>query len=406
MKRSGDNLRLHHDVLIVGGGPAGLSAALILARARRRVLLCDAGGPRNGRSGRIGGFLTRDGANPAELLRLARDELRAYDTVELREATEITEAKRRGSGFVLGTADNERFRARKLLVATGVSDVLPPIAGIETFYGLSVWHCPYCDGYEHRDRPVAVYGRSRAALDLALELTGWTRHLVLVSDGPCELRPAERRRLVRSGIAVREEAVARLEGRGGQLERIIFASGECLPAEALFFRSDGEVNLALARGLGMAAGSRAVRTRGYGRTSVPGMFIAGDASRHVQFAIVAAGEGAAAAFAINSELLKEDLAGSVAPRPAPARSRNLGTSGDFPGCSSKPVGSQKDVVMPAKSKAQQKAAGAALAAKRGELKTSELKGASKSMAKSMSEKELHDMASTKRKGKADHASKS
>lgn len=305
---------MHHDVLIVGGGPAGLSAALILARARRRVLICDAGRPRNRRSGRIGGFLTRDGADPAEFLRIAKDELCSYETVELRDV-EVVDAKRYGAGFRLDTKGGDAFVGRKLLVATGITDVLPPVPGMDAFYGRGVWHCPYCDGYEQRDRRVAVYGRSKAALALALELTGWTPHLVLVSDGACELRPAERRRLARSNIALREEPIARLEGRAGELERIVFASGDSLPTDALFFRSEGRANVEIARRLGVAAGrTKSVRTGGYGKTGVPGVFVAGDASRHVQFAIIAAGEGAAAAFAINSELLKEDLAGPSSKR--------------------------------------------------------------------------------------------
>lgn len=305
--------RQHHptlswDVMIVGGGPAGLSAALILARARRRVLVCDAGLPRNRHSNRIGGFLTRDGADPVEFLEIARNELSAYDTVELRANTEIGAANHCKAGFGLETISGETFRGRKLLIATGVTDALPPIAGIELFYGRSVWHCPYCDGYEHRDQQLAVYGRGGTALALALELTGWTSHLILVSDGPSRLSAAQRRLLTSHKIALCEEPVARLEGTGGQLRHVVLASGEMLAVDGMFFHSEGSSDVELVRNLGVdIQRNGSVRTAGYGKTNVPGVFIAGDASRHVQMAIIAAGEGAAAAFAINTELLKQDI---------------------------------------------------------------------------------------------------
>jgi thioredoxin reductase len=296
------------DVLIVGGGPAGLSAALILARARRRVLVCDSGLPRNRRSSRLGGFLTRDGTDPAALLQMARNELAAYDKVELRDNTEISAAMRLDSGFRIESRSGEIFAGRKLLIANGVTDTLPSIAGIEQFYGRNVWHCPYCDGYEHRDQRVAVYGRGGEAVALALELTGWTAELVMVSDGPSALSHAQRRLLAGNGIAIREEPVAGLHGVDGNLQHLVFSSGEQLAVDAMFFHSDGVADVELARCLGVSTRRNgSVRTAGYGKTGVPGVFIAGDASRHVQLAIIAAGEGAAAAFAINTELLKQEI---------------------------------------------------------------------------------------------------
>src|SRR5690554_5924981 len=147
------------DTIIVGGGPAGLSAALVLARARRRVLICDGGQPRNGTSNRIGGFLTRDGVDPAAFLQLVRNELGTYDTVDLLADTQVTNAARGEMGFEVQTSSGEILIGRKVLIATGVTDQLPPVPKIDEFYGSSVWHCPYCDGYEHRDQQVAVYGR-------------------------------------------------------------------------------------------------------------------------------------------------------------------------------------------------------------------------------------------------------
>ena len=299
------------EALIVGGGPAGLSAALMLGRARRRVLLLDSGEQRNRLSDRVGGFLTRDGCPPRGLLRMGRQQLRAYPTLELRDAVEIISAKFCTVGFQLCSRTGEVFLGRKLLIATGVTDSPPPIPGVERFYGRGVFHCPYCDGYEQRDKVIAVYGRSKETLALALELTGWTSRLCLVSDGAGQLRPAQRRRLAASGIALREERITALKGRGRQLERVIFAEGEELVVDALFFHSEGQARFGFARELGLDIDHRKpLKTAGYGKTRVPGLYVAGDASNHVQFAIVAAAEGASAAFAINTELLKEDIAGS------------------------------------------------------------------------------------------------
>src|SRR5687768_7612451 len=146
-----------YDVLIVGGGPAGLSAALVLGRCRRRVLVCDAGRPRNAASHGLHGFLTRDGIKPSEFLEIARQQLRPYDTVELKQ-TEVTSARRLANGFELTLANGESVSARKLLLATGVVDELPALDGLPDFYGRSVFHCPYCDGWEVRDQPLAIYG--------------------------------------------------------------------------------------------------------------------------------------------------------------------------------------------------------------------------------------------------------
>ncbi|MBI0537432.1 NAD(P)/FAD-dependent oxidoreductase [Roseomonas sp. KE2513] len=301
-----------YDVIIVGGGPAGLSAALILGRCRRRVLLCDAGRPRNAASRHLNGFLTRDGTSPAEMRRLAREQLGAYDTVEIRDVEAICAKLCHSGGFDItlsgigGAVQVET--SRKLLLATGVADALPEVEGFAEIYGRSAFHCPYCDGWEHRDQPLAAYGRGAAGKGLALELTAWSRDLVLCSDGSVELPQDDLDRLARNGIDLREERIARLEGHDGVLERVRFETGEALPRRALFFASGERQASDLAQRLGCTLTSRGdVETGRYETTSVPGLHVAGDASRRVQLAVVAAAEGAMAAFSINTVLLKEDL---------------------------------------------------------------------------------------------------
>jgi thioredoxin reductase len=299
----------------VGGGPAGLNAALMLGRCRRRVLVCDVGAPRNWWSREIHGFLSRDGTPPAEFLRLGREELRRYESVELRH-TNVVDAARDADGFTVRCADGTVLRSRKLLLATGVTDELPEIEGLGPLYGQSVHHCPYCDAWEWRDQPIAVYGRGEPGAGLALALTVWTGDLVLCTDGPGHLSRQMRERLDASGVVLCEQPVARLEGAHGLLERVVLADGTALVRRALFLASGQHQRSELPRRLGCTFTERgAVDTGKSEATHVPGLYVCGDASREAQFVIVAAAEGAEAGMAVNQALLQEDLA-----RPRPQNS--------------------------------------------------------------------------------------
>lgn len=297
-----------YDVVVVGAGPAGLSAALILGRCRRSVLICDTGKPRNAASHALHGYLTRDGIAPKEFLALGRRDLENYDTVRLTSIGAAAAGCEADGRFKVTLEDGEVVFSRKLLIATGVIDDIPKIDGIRELYGTSVFHCPYCDGWELRDQPIAIYGRGSRGLGLSLELTAWSRDLVLCTDGPSEIDAAGLARLERNGIAVREERLTSLEGRDGVLERLTFESGEPLPRRAMFFTTGQSLRSELALHLGCELNDKGtVATGKYETTHLPGLFVAGDASRAVQWVIVAAAEGAEAAFAINSDLLEEDL---------------------------------------------------------------------------------------------------
>lgn len=296
-----------YDVIVVGGGPAGLSAALVLGRARRSVLVCDSSEYRNHAATAIHGYLTRDGIEPGAFRRLARSELTRYETVQLRETT-VTSASRERSHFDVKFAGGSSAAGRRLIVATGVVDHLPRIPGAKEFYGRGVHHCPYCDGWEVRDQPLAVYGRGDAkGGGLALELLLWSKSVVLCTDGPPELTPHCASKLARFGIAVRTDRIAQLEG-GSTLERITFRVGPVLECRALFFNTDRHQRSDLARQLGCelyeARGCR--MDDKVGKTTVPGLYVVGDASRDVLQGIVAAAEGAEAAISVNRELLQDD----------------------------------------------------------------------------------------------------
>jgi thioredoxin reductase len=297
-----------YDVIIVGAGPAGLNAALILGRCRRTVLICDNGRPRNAASRALHGYLTRDGIDPREFRTIGRDELKGYETVDLRDVA-ATDAQCEPNGqFQVTLANGAVVRSRKLLVATGVCDNVPDIPGIQEMYGRSVFHCPYCDGWEIRDQPIAIYGKGARGVGLSLELTVWSRDLVLCTDGPTEIEDDDRARLARNGIAIRDDRVVALDGRDGFLERVVFSAGEPLPRRALFFTAGQFQRSELAIRLGCEFNDKGtVRTGKYESTHLPGLYVAGDASRAVQWVIVAAAEGAEAAFAINTDLIKDEL---------------------------------------------------------------------------------------------------
>jgi thioredoxin reductase len=300
--------RMTYDCIVVGAGPAGLSAALMLGRCRRDVLVCDIGDPRNAQSAGLHSYLTRDGITPAEFLHLAREEVERYPSVTFRDV-EVLDATRSPDGFRIVCADGRQLSARKLLLATGVVDELPQIEGLAALYGTSVHHCPYCDGWEWRDQPVGIYGQSEEGLALALGLTVWTDDVVLCTDGPSRLSQEDLEQLGRAGVELRAERVARLEGRDGRLERVVFQNGESLPRRALFVCAGQHQRSALARKLGCRFTDKgAVDTGSCEATDVPGLFVAGDSSKEAQFVIVAAAEGAEAGMAINKALLKDDLA--------------------------------------------------------------------------------------------------
>jgi thioredoxin reductase len=273
----------------------------MLGRCRRKVLLCDTGQPRNARSTALHGYLTRDGTPPLDLLRLGRHELAEYD-VETRDI-EVTDVQPRAGAFDVVSAGGGRVQSKLVLIATGVRDDLPAIPGLADCYGITVHHCPYCDGWEQRDRKLAVIGTGRAAAGLALALKTWSPHVVLCANGRARMPRQQQDQLGREDVAIVETVIEQLEHDAGRARQLVFVTGETRPCEAVFFTSGQVMHSELARKLGCEFTRKGVvRTDHLGQTCVPGVYVVGDASRDVQFAVVAAAEGAKAAVSINKTL--------------------------------------------------------------------------------------------------------
>ena len=282
------------DAVVIGGGPAGLSAATWLARYRRTVLVLDSGEYRNRWADASHGYFSHDPASPAELLTRACADLDAYPTAELRHGR-VVKASDRDGGFEVVT-EAERLTARRLVLATGVRDEFPDVGGFFEHYGASVFHCPSCDGYEAKGRPVVAIGWSEQVVGFALELLGWASQVTVVTDGRRFEGDAEHRRMLeRHGVAVREETALELIGTRGDLRAIRLAGGETVECQLGFFSIAHHPLTGLGEQLGCqrdAQGYLVVDANG--ATTVPGVYAAGDVTPGLQLVQVAAGSGAIA----------------------------------------------------------------------------------------------------------------
>jgi thioredoxin reductase len=293
----------NYDVVVVGGGAAGLSAALVLGRARRRLAVVDAGTPRNAPAAHMHDFLSRDGMPPADLLTAARTEVRSY-AVELIDdrVVEIT------SGFTLRLAGGRTVRARRLLLATGAVDELPDIPGARERWGRDFLHCPYCHGWEVRDQPIGVLGTGPGSVDHAHLLRQWSHDMIFFAH-TYPVTASERAALDARGIPVIEGLVARLSIIDDHLNAVELTDGRAIPRAAVFIRPALHArNDGLIRSLGLEVDQGGfVRADATGQTSVAGVWVAGNAANPRAQVITAAGEGSAAAIAINADLVEEDV---------------------------------------------------------------------------------------------------
>lgn len=300
------------EVVIVGGGAAGLSAALVLGRARRHVVVIDAGRPRNAPAANMHGYLSRDGMPPSELLATGRAEVRSYGveivdaTVDAMEPSNTADPEDRP--FAVRLSGGTELTARRVLVTTGLVDEIPDLPGVRERWGKDLLHCPYCHGWEVRDQPLGVLGTITGSVDHALLVRQWSDDVVFFTHA-YELDAVERAQLDARGVQVVPGPVSRLLVQDDRLSGVELADGRVVERSAVFVRPGLQPHPdGLLAGLGCEIGDHGfVVTDPTGRTSNPGVWAAGNAADPRAQVITAAGAGSAAAIAINADLVRSDV---------------------------------------------------------------------------------------------------
>lgn len=298
------------DCIVVGAGAAGLSAGLVLGRARRRTLVVDAGSPSNSVADGIGGLLGHDTRPPTDFYAAGRAELEVYPSVELRVG-QVVSGTRADGGFTLELADGSSHTARRVLLATGMEYRLPTLPRIEEYWGRSVFHCPFCHGWEHRDEPLGVLDRGPSGMHRALLLRGWSDDVTLLTDGDSALEAGDANRLRETGIAVDERPVSGLLGQQGTLTAVTFDDGGQRPCGGLLVPVTLHQRSGLAQQLGAAISepgplaADGVTIDASFATTTPGLFAAGDAGGVMPSVANAIASGNTAAAMLVGSLMTE-----------------------------------------------------------------------------------------------------
>ncbi|BBH22874.1 hypothetical protein Back11_42190 [Paenibacillus baekrokdamisoli] len=294
------------DCAIIGGGPAGLNAALVLGRARRKVVMFDNNQPRNAVTQESHGFITRDGISPSVFRRIAHEDIGKYASVAMK-TDKIVEVKQEKDVFSLVTEKGERYQARKIILATGLKEILPSVNGLPDYYGKSLFSCPYCDGWELRDKPLVVISEMDRAVHMIGIVSNWTDDLVLATNGHAVLSGEQQELLHSKGIRVYEQKISELLGTEGLLQGIRFEDGVEVSREGGFITPAWLQAAPFGESLGCAMNSLGgLVTDEFGRTNIKGVYAAGDTSVIAPSqVIIAAAEGSRAAIGVNSDLTHE-----------------------------------------------------------------------------------------------------
>ncbi|MDP4098736.1 NAD(P)/FAD-dependent oxidoreductase [Paenibacillus sp. P96] len=293
------------DVTIIGGGPAGLNAALVLGRARKKVMIIDEGRPRNMVTREVHGFLTRDGITPREFRRIAKEEISAYPSVSFVADTAVVITGTDGQ-FQIETAQGQTFASKKVLFAVGMKDEPLDIPGLQEVYGKSAFVCPYCDGWELRDQPLVIIMKGAELMHFAPLISGWTDRFAVCTNGPDELTDAEREELRQNQVPLFDSPIRHIDSSDGSVQQVVLEDGSTVPCTGIFFKPELVTGSDLPRKIGCHITEwGAVVVDDFGKTNVPGVYSAGDAASRMHQAIAAASMGAFVAAVINNELNTE-----------------------------------------------------------------------------------------------------
>ena len=294
------------DVIVVGGGPAGCSAAIVLARSNRKVMIIDEGKQRNILSRGMHNYLTRDGILPPEYLSIAQEELNRYE-VPLIKGIAVKAKPLAKLGFQVVDSDNNKHLCRRILLATGVTDHIPDIPGMKELWGCCVFHCPFCDGWECTDKTIGLYSKNYSGYGMALALRELSDNIILFTDGSYNLRPKQKAHLKLRGIEVVSTPIASLKAEEKSLTCVSLKNGKDIACQAFFVNHGHHSSGNLLNQLGCRCTKKgAAITNRKQETNVKGVYVAGDASIDMHFVVVAAAEGVKAAVAIHNDLLKTD----------------------------------------------------------------------------------------------------
>ncbi|MGF9910751.1 NAD(P)/FAD-dependent oxidoreductase [Brevibacillus porteri] len=294
------------DVGIIGGGPAGMSAALALGRARKSVVVIDEGRPRNLVTRQSHGFLTRDGITPSEFRHIAREQISAYPSVHFVEDTAVTITGHDGN-FLITTAQGTTYQSKKLLFAVGMKDLPLPVNGLADVYGKSAFVCPYCDGWELRDQSLVLIANGEKALHLAKMLSGWTNQYTICTNGPDEFTEEQRLELLQHRVPVFDSPIECIDSVDGMVQRVELTDGNSISCTGIFFAPRLVAGSDLPEALGcQLTEAGTIIIDNFGKTSVPGVYSAGDAATTNYQVMSAAALGSVAGMSINNELLLEE----------------------------------------------------------------------------------------------------